>query len=193
MGPVPWSTVLAVALHDVVWLREDRRPLLDPTTGRPHDFTSCPPERKSAFVARGLKLLGELAPDLAAAVEAHHRALARGVPEGPDPILTRIRFFDLLSLRILLTGPEVEGAPTWLDSARTVAPDELPLPEVAWSGPDRATLRPYPFTGPQEIRVPCRDLPEGPYRSQEELDAVWRAAAPRDWLLRLAPPEDRRS
>lgn len=187
-APVPWSTVLAVSLHDVVWSREDRRPRLSPRTGLPWDFASLPSARKAVLVEEGLARLRAVSPELARPVAAHHRALAQGPPPEPDPELTRLRFFDVLSLRLCLTPPSAVAPPSWLTSPEEVGPGGYPPPLLRWHGPDEARLDPFPFREPLELCLPVRDLPAGPYPDQASLDRAWEEAGERIWRLRLVAP-----
>lgn len=189
-GPVPWSTVLAVSLHDAMWISEDRGPRLDRSTGRPHDFASFPARLKRPMIADGVDRLRRVVPELGSAVADHHRALAEGPGPAPDPVLTRIRFFDVLSLVLCLTPPGSRQPPSWLVDPPPVAPDGFVLPRVVWRDPDTAALSPWPFPrlrDPQEWNVPFRDLPGGPWATGAELEAAWRQAPDARWPLRLAP------
>lgn len=187
VGPVPWSTVLATSLHDVVWIREDRLPRLNAVSGRPHDFTSLPTSRKNEMVEEGLRRLHDVSPELARLVGAHHRSLAEGPPTESDPELTRVRLFDTLSLQLCLTPPGAEQPPAWLRHPGDLAPDGFRLPALGWTGPETATLSPFPFPRPLDVSIPVRDLPPGPYGDQATLERAWRNAPERPWPIRLAP------
>ena len=138
------------------------------------------------MVEEGLERLRQLSPELAGPVEKHHRALARGASPGSDPELTRIRFFDILSLRICLTAPGARDAPPWLRETEAVTPDGYRLPTLRWDGAAAATLDPFPFPRPLELTVPVRDLPRGPYPDQATLEKAWTEAPASAWTVRLS-------
>lgn len=135
--------ILAVSLHDAPWREADRRPRLNPATGRPHDFTTYPREEKYAFLARGIDDLGGLHPRVGILVSLHHESflgenmlpawrereavrrkrLSRRLPGGspdPDADLALLQLFDNLSLFLCLTAPgsDPEAVPGWLRAER---------------------------------------------------------------------------
>lgn len=61
-GPLPFRLVAAVGLHDVAWRELDRRPRLDPETGRPHAFDTYPLGPKLRAYAAGLDEMEEVDP-----------------------------------------------------------------------------------------------------------------------------------
>jgi hypothetical protein len=184
---LPWVTALATALHDVVWREQDERPLLDPTSGAPHDFTTFPAPDKRRFVELGVERLAQVDPETAALVGDHHRTLAEGGPVAPDSPLAWLRFFDNLSLWICLTPPGSvpEGRPGWLRSA-TASPPTGAL-ALGWDGDERVRLTPFPFGAPLSVAVPYRDLPSRRYATQAELSEAWESSPVKSWALQLAP------
>jgi hypothetical protein len=187
-GALSARTALATALHDAVWIAEDEQPRLDVASGAPHDFTSLPGSEKRRFVERGLARMGQVDPDAAALVGAHHRALAEGVQVDPASELAWLRFFDNLSLFICLTAPGSlpDARPGWLTAERIVPPTGSL--ELRWTGDARLGLAPFPFGAPFSLAVPYRDLPVQRYRTAAELSDAWNAAAEERWLLELARP-----
>ena len=182
-----WITVLATAWHDVVWQEEDRAPRLDPRSGRPHDFTTLPAERKRAFVEEGMARLEALDPAVATLVAQHHRALAGSPAQDPAPDLPWLRFFDDFSLFICLSPPGslAEGRPPWLGPERLRPPHGGAL-SVTWEGEDTLLVQPYPFaTAPLQLLIPYRDLPRRGYSGQRDLQEAWEAAPERSWALSL--------
>jgi hypothetical protein len=187
---IPWTTALATALHDVVWMEEDRIPRVDPVTGAPYDFTTLPPALKRAFVDAGVERLATLDPEVAALVSAHHRTLATRASVDPDPPLAWLRFFDNLSLFLCLTAPGTTSIPPWLSDSLT-PPAPLTL---RWLGPDSVGVRPYPFGAPVRGVLPYRDVPRRRYPDQGALSRAWNDATTHEWFLRLtgedSPPAE---
>ena len=52
--PLPYRVVWATGVHDAAWTRLDRRPILDPGSGRPYDFHRLPLSRKLGPYREGI-------------------------------------------------------------------------------------------------------------------------------------------
>ena len=174
-APLPPTLVVACALHDVVWREEDARPSLDTETGRPLDFIHFPTQRKRTFTEAGLAALEAVEPEVGRLVRLHHETLGSDVE--PTRALAWVRLFDRLSLHACLTSPgslEVHRPP-WL-GPRTPAPDGTVL-RLAWDGEDTLRVDPWPFADDAlALDIPHRDLPDGPWASDEELRDAWHDA-----------------
>ena len=185
---LPARTALAAALHDVVWIEEDRLPRLDAATGAPHDFATIPPETKRAFVERGVRSLAAVEPAVAELIADHHHALAAGTPVKTTSPLAWVRFFDNLSLFVCLTPPGTSSNPPWL-SVRTLVPPVGPPVSLSWSQPDALSIGPYPFGAPFRTSLPFRDLPRRRFESQESLGRAWEEAEEQEWTVTLTGEE----
>jgi hypothetical protein len=183
-----WRTALATALHDAVWLEEDRRPRFDPGTGMPHDFTTVSASHKRDLVDSGLRRLRAAEPEVAALVQEHHASLAESTQVDPGSELAWLRFFDNLSLFACLTPPGslVAAHPPWLNSAALRPPDGGSL-TATWRNGDELVLSPFPF-GSSFIaaEVAYRDLPSGRFADDAALQDAWDRAATRRWRLTLS-------
>lgn len=185
---LPPVTVLAAALHDVVWREEDRAPRFDPERNLPYDFATLPSDVKHPMLDRGLEALGAVEPRVAALVRAHHMALLEG-GEPSDEEAKWVAFLDVLALRICLTPPDVDGeaVPSWLAGAALIPPGGDRL-EMRWHTPSVATFSPFPFPGPELVlHIPYRDLPHRSFHDARSLEQAWVATTPAVWTVRLLP------
>lgn len=136
--PLPYRLVWAAGVHDAAWAGPDRRPILDPGSGRPYDFRRLPLPRKLGPYRRGIERVAELDPYAGLQVSRHYGSfldaesgdpdveaflederqrraeLRRRLPERlrGDDLLDReleyLKLFDTLSLYVCLAGPNVE-------------------------------------------------------------------------------------
>lgn len=185
---LPPVTMLAAALHDVVWREEDRTPRFDPERKLPHDFTTLPRDVKGPMLDRGLEALRAVEPRVAALVRAHHTALLEGREPG-DEEAKWVAFLDALALRICLTPPDAdrEAMPGWLVGAAPMVPGGSRL-DMTWRTASVATLSPFPFPGRELVlHVPYRDLPHRTFPDARFLERAWTATTPAVWSVRLLP------
>jgi hypothetical protein len=164
--------VAAITLHDDPWRDADSVPRLNPQTGLPHDFIDYPVERRVDLYCDGLDALERLDSYVAFMVSKHYTTFAgtrdvepfqtrerarrdRLVPlldetlvEHADDDLRWMKYFDVLSLHICLTGPDVDESdlPIWLrdSTAWSTAPDGTEL-DLEWLAPDHLAVSPWPF------------------------------------------------
>lgn len=212
--PLAEEVVLATALHDLGWVELDAEPARDPDTGRPLDFLDFPSGRKYEAASEAIERISELHPYAGVLVSLHYATFGspRRTAEfeeveeerrlallaelgdeapGPDTIrrdLAYLRLFDNLSLFLCLTPPGAapSSRPSWLVPDLLELPDGTGRVELAWKGPDRASLAPDVFGGEAlEAEVSCRDLPATAFASDAELRAAWEAAPPRSWTVRV--------
>lgn len=136
-GALPYRLVWATGVHDAAWTGPDRRPILDPGSGRPYDFRRLPLARKLGPYRRGIERVAELDPYAGLQVSRHYGSfldaesgdadveaflqgererraeLRRRLPgrlRGDDLLdreLAYLKLFDTLSLYVCLTGPGV--------------------------------------------------------------------------------------
>lgn len=135
---LPYRVVWATGVHDAAWTGLDRRPILDPETGRPCDFHRLPLSRKLEPYRRGIERIADLDSYAGFQVSRHYgsfldvnsggdeveafleaeRRRREGLRERlPPPLrgdalldreLAWLKLFDTLSLYLCLTGPDVE-------------------------------------------------------------------------------------
>lgn len=206
--------VLATALHDLAWRRLDREPSLDPESGLPVSFVDFPARPKYEAAGAALDRLEEMHPYAAVLVSLHYTSFGSpGRPsafeeseeerrlelldglgdEAPGPRTIRrdldhLRLFDNLSLFLCLTPPGASGRyrPDWLRPDLLATPEAGPGLSLTWVGGEAAALEPFPFgSSPLEVPVECRDLPPGPYASDEALREAWEEAEPRPWKVTI--------
>lgn len=162
----------AITLHDAPWRDVDAEPLFNPETGLPHDFIDYPMDEKISFYRRGIDHLERVHPYVAYMVSLHYTTFAgtKGVerlqaPErerrerlearldesfasGAERALEWVKFFDVFSLHLCLTGPRAvdEAIPRWLrdSSAWSTAPDGTDL-TLGWSDARTLEVSPWPF------------------------------------------------
>lgn len=170
LGPL-W--VQAIALHDTAWRPADAAPTFNPATGLPHDFIDYPTGAKVALYEAGIQTLEGIHPWVATLVslhyttfsgtrdiedlQAHERArrarlapqIAQELRAMNDGALRWIKFFDILSLYICLTGPDAapDSIPRWLrDPDKWAhAPDATQL-TLRWQDDHTLALGTWPFT-----------------------------------------------
>jgi len=166
------TLVTAITLHDAPWRDVDTAPRFNPDTGLPHDFIDYPIDDKIAFYREGIDKLERLHPYVAYMVSLHYTTfagttdvarlqalererrerLAEVIDEplvsGAERALEWVKFFDVFSLHLCLTGPKAleEVIPRWLrdPSSWSTAPDDTAL-SLAWRDDTTLTVSPWPF------------------------------------------------
>lgn len=164
--------VSAITLHDAAWRDADAEPRLNPETGVPYDFVSYPYDDKIAFYQSGIDHLEEVHPYIAYMVSLHYTTFSGTrdevrlqQPEAqrrerleeliPGPLVSGsgralewVKFFDVFSLHLCLTGPEADSdwIPRWLTDSSTwsTAPDGTEL-ELTWADDQTLEVTPWPF------------------------------------------------
>lgn len=204
--------VQAIGLHDNPWRASDAEPSLDEERGLPHDFITYPMDDKIALYRRGLDALEEVHPFVAHLVSRHYttfsgtrdlerlnrpererRARLEGLIDparldGSDQALAWIKFFDIFSLHLCLTGPRTQqdAIPRWLtDPDRwSTAPDGTEL-ELRWRDDTTLSVEPWPFVA-QELscELYLRVLDER-IDEPQALQSVWDAASVQMRSVRL--------
>ena len=206
--------VQIIGLHDTPWRAHDRTPELDPDAGLPHDFISYPMGPKIEMYREGIDQLEALHPYAAYLVSRHYTTfagtrdaaeltepeaerrrrledeLADDLVEAADEDLGWIKFFDIFSLHLCLTGPgaDPESIPRWLQDPTgwATAPDETEL-EIAWSDDATLTVDPWPFAhGQLHFDLHLRILSERSDTEPALLDR-WEDAPHRTRPLALVP------
>lgn len=210
------ALVQTIGLHDTAWRPADADPQLYPERGLPHDFITYPMTDKIALYTQGIDLLEGIDPWVATMVsrhyttfsgtekiitfqdsEAHRRErLEKYIPDErlqeSDEALGWVKFFDIFSLYICLSGPRAipTEVPRWLkdpdDWAR--APDGVEL-RIQWTGDDILEIAGWPFSG-EELRLTLYPrVLNKTYQTQADLDAGWRGAELRARTLTLSPAQ----
>lgn len=204
--------VQAIGLHDNPWRPSDAEPLYNEERGLPHDFITFPMDQKIALYRQGIDQLEEVHPWIAHLVSRHYTTFSGTrdveelqVPEemrrqrleqvitsarleASDEALRWVKFFDIFSLHLCLTGPRAkQGAiPRWLSDPDkwSTAPDGTEL-ELRWSDESTLSVTPWPFEGTGlgcELYVRVLD---SPHESAGALQQVWNEAQLETRPLRL--------
>lgn len=213
--PLPFDLVLAIALHDLAWLDLDDRPRLDSAAARPYSFHEFPLEEKLEAYRKGLDRVAALHPYAALLESLHYTSFpdARdaeefqeterrrrkeleerlGLEVGNQMRLRRhlayLQLFDRFSLFVCLTPPSAaaDDQPSWVESARHL---ELPgggTIHLTWLNDEVLHVDPFPFRDALELRIPYREMEDGPFGDQEELDDAWREASEEWWSFAVRP------
>lgn len=80
--PLPYRVVWATGVHDAAWTGLDRRPILDPESGRPFDFHRLPLERKLGPYRDGIDRISDLDPYAGFQVSRHYCSFLEGGESG---------------------------------------------------------------------------------------------------------------
>ena len=204
--------VAAITMHDAPWRDVDAEPRFNPETGLPHDFIDYPMDDKIAFYRRGIDRLERIHPYAAYMVSLHYTTFAgtRDVerlqaPErerrdrletmlegafvsGAERALEWVKFFDVLSLHLCLTGPaaDPEGIPRWLgdSSSWSTAPDGTAL-EVAWRDESTLAVTPWPFDKAELTFALYHRVLADRSESADACRKRWEEAEPTSRALRL--------
>ncbi len=206
--------VAAIGRHDDPWREADADPTYNTETGLPHDFLDYPLDDKLAMYRTGIDALERVDPYLAYMVSLHYTTFAGTedlerlqTPErrrrqrlearldarlvsGAETALAWVKFFDVLSLYLCLTGPDASPAsiPSWLEetSAWSTAPDETTI-ALEWSDERSLAIAPWPFDkAVLSFDLHLRRLP-GPTSSREAFAEAWRTAEPDRRRVELTP------
>lgn len=196
--------VHTIGLHDNPWRAADADPTFNPDTGLPHDFITYPMEPKIELYRSGLDQLESVHPWTAYMVSRHYTTFAGTRDEealtGPeqrrrdrledrldearlaeaDDALAWIKFFDVFSLHLCLTGPRAvaDSIPRWLQapSSWSEAPDGTDL-ELSWADDTTLQLGPWPFARPElPLDVHLRRLERSHPADAEACMEAWRDA-----------------
>lgn len=170
--------IAAITLHDAPWRSIDSGPRKDPQGGI-IDFVSYPIAERLEFYTTGIDELEQVDPYVAYMVSLHYSSFA-GMAKMTQfraaeserrarlqPLLGRLaadvardlkwlQFFDVLSLHLCLTGPDVptENLPVWLrDDARwSTAPDGR-RHALEWTNAHTSRIYPFPFEESLRVEV----------------------------------------
>ncbi|HEY7214370.1 MAG TPA: DUF3891 family protein [Thermoanaerobaculia bacterium] len=190
--------VFAAREHDNGWREADAAPRWDAGRGRPHDFISLPREERIEIWERGTSRYAAARPYAALLITRHALNLFqdRRDEAGWASFVTFLTDLEQ-SLREETGTPrqELETDYRFLDLA-----DQISLGTCnGWRGPierygwriafAEATvhLQPFPFAGATTFRVPCRRIPQRPYRGDADLGGELAAARWGELDLRVAP------
>lgn len=173
--------ITATALHDMCWIAADKTPRFNPDSGRPYDFLSYPEGAKLSLYLDGIQAMEALHPWGALlhalhfssfASPAHHpefhakisalierytqRCHREGWPlDDVEAELKRLRLFDVFSLLLCMTGPEIERpAPPWLEDSPLLRAQGI---QAYWEEGD-FVMTPFYFTQPFDVSIVYRDV-----------------------------------
>ncbi len=206
--------VAAITQHDAPWRKPDAAPTFNPDSGLPYDFVDYPPDDKIDFYRDGLDELERVDPYIAYMVSLHyttfsgtrdHEAFTRSERErrerlesrlapalvsGAEKALEWLKFFDVFSLHLCLTGPETVASsiPPWLDDADawSASPDGTDL-QLRWAEETTLQVAPWPFDkAVLSFDLHYRDL-GGRVDSAAEFDRAWEEAEPGRRTVELTP------
>jgi hypothetical protein len=196
--------VQAIGLHDNPWRASDAHPSFNDERGLPHDFITFPMDQKIALYRTGLDQLEEVHPFVAHLVSRHYttfsgtrdneelngpeRARRERLEalidpmrlEASDDALAWVKFFDIFSLHLCLTGPRAiqKSTPRWLTDPDkwSTAPDGTEF-RLRWTDDATLSVAPWPFVG-EEIgcELYTRVFDER-IDDDEALQRVWNEAA----------------
>lgn len=206
--------VQTIGLHDNPWRDADATPRFDAERGLPHDFITYPMGDKIALYRRGIDQLESVHPWLAYMVSRHYTTFSgtrdldelqqpeaarrrrlearidQRLLDGADEALRWIKFFDIFSLHLCLTGPRAAGEaiPRWLrdPDAWTTAPDGTEF-ELRWDDEHTLAVRPWPFVeDSMELESYFRAL-DRRAQTPDECHQMWRDADVHCRHLELRP------
>lgn len=189
--------LFAVREHDNGWRETDSAPHCDTGRGRPHDFLSLPREERIELWQRGTARFAGEHPYAALLITRHAIQLHRE-RRGEEWQPFHDYLAELYSGLFEATGAaeeEVEADYRWLDLT-----DLISLAVCnRWSGPferygfrgqlrdETLHLDPFPLAGATAFRIPCRRIPDRPYRGDADLGGELAAARWEELAVRLAP------
>lgn len=189
--------LLAAREHDNGWREVDSAPSRDPASGRPYDFLSLPAPRRQELWRRGTLRFRHREPRVCALVVQHALHLHQES--------TSAGFSELLAewqdLRLqLLEEADLDLATLELDYRWLDLSDHLSLAlSSSWRksfdqagyhvevADDVLSLDPFPLAGATTFRIPCRKIPDRPYRSDTDLGVELASARWTETSVRLLP------
>lgn len=86
---LPYRVVWTTGVHDAAWTDLDRRPILDPDTGRPFDFHRLPLERKLGPYADGVERISDLDAYAGYQVSRHYASFLEAGEDGDGAAVDR--------------------------------------------------------------------------------------------------------
>lgn len=200
--------LFAAREHDNGWREADSAPRVDPATGRPHDFTTVPPDVRIEIWLRGAARYAGRRPWAALLITRHALALHRD-RRGEEPWEEELfapldeRWQELLEE----TGADEEAVEAdyrfldladalslaacgrWTDATEREGyrfryrPDGPGLGE----GGGELLLDPFPLAGATTFRVRCRWIPDRAYRGDADLGGELALAPWEEVRIRLIP------
>lgn len=203
--------LFAAREHDNGWREADSAPRVDPATGRPHDFTTVPPDVRIEIWLRGAARYAGRRPRAALLITRHALALHRD-RRGEEPWEEELfapldeRYEELLEE----TGADEEAVEA--DYRFLELADALSLAACGrWTDwthrngigerggyrfryrPDgrgaagELLLDPFPLAGATTFRVRCRRIPDRAYRGDADLGGELALAPWEEVRIRLIP------
>lgn len=201
--------VSVITLHDNPWRRADAEPRFDAEDGIV-DFIGYPQRERLAFYQSGISELEDVDPYVAYMVSLHYTSFAgtreleqfqteertrrerlRPSVHQSDAVLQKhlewVRFFDILSIHLCLTGPTVDSAtvPHWLrdPSDWSSTPDGRTF-DIEWRDDNTLSISPWFFVGDQ-LSFGLKEKPLTRPDSAAQLKRAWKKTPWRVRLLQL--------
>ncbi len=189
--------LLAAREHDNGWREADAAPRLD-ARGRPADFRDFPTPERMEVWRRGISRLAEAHAYAALLVAEHAIALHEARRAEPEWAAFLAELGERRSELMATAGAgEADLAADYrflhlADAVSLTACAGLALLRAYGTSGRRAgdvlSLSPFPLGGRTTFRVPCRYVPDRPYRGEADLAAELGPARWEELLFRLAPP-----
>lgn len=174
--------------HDNGWREIDAAPLVDPASGRPHDYRSLPDAARRELWDRGARRLRDDDPYVCLLVVRHARELHHTLRRRPEWV-DWIEGLDALEEELLEAG-EVDPDDLAADYRWLALSDRFSLglceesPEsfeadgfAARIVPGTLRLSPFPLAGRTTFRLSCRHIPDRIYADDRDLGRALARAA----------------
>jgi len=191
--------VFAAREHDNGWRETDSAPWVDPTTGRPHDFTDLPDGPRIELWRRGVERYAGRRPYAALLICRHAEELL-GDRRGEEPWDEGLfeRLDELVEDLSEETGASRDQVET--DYRFVALADRVSLALSArWSEPfavcdhhgrvdgDTVLFYPFPLAGATSFTLRCRSIPDRRYADPVDLIGALAGARWTEQTVRLAP------
>ena len=191
--------LFATREHDNGWREADAAPRYDAVRQRPFDFASFPSSNRMEIWQRGIERFCQQRPYVALLI-AHHAASlfrrASAIPEGWQEYLRlledhRQEWFSRAAINPAAIDQDYQFLETAdllslavCDRWRETIDTGLVRASVA-----EATLRlsPFPLAGATTLQVPCRRIPDRPYRGDADLGGELATARWGELAVRVVP------
>jgi hypothetical protein len=201
--------LLAVREHDNGWREADSAPRADPETGRPLDFRTVPREVRIELWRRGTARLAADRPWPALLITHHalalHRELRSEEPWEEELFAPLDELYEEL-LERAGSSPGRAREEAAADYRFLGLADALSLAACAgWTEPGEQggyrwryrpggrevagelAVEPFPLAGATTFRVPCRSIPDRPFRGDADLGGELAAARWTETRIRVVP------
>jgi hypothetical protein len=190
--------LLAAREHDNGWRESDSAPRCDRESGRPLDFQTVPQDLRREIWRRGVERMADRNPFSALLVVQHaiHLHRARRSSEWSELLDEWRRHRDELLAAAGVERRALERDYRWIELSDLLSlalcsrwHREIELHGVrAEVRPPNLALDPFPLAGATTFRIPCRRIPDRPYRGDADLGGELAAARWGEAAVRVVPP-----